>query len=53
MKLFRQKYRIESSRLSGWDYSNSGIYFITICTFGMKCFFGRIIKGEVIRSIYA
>ncbi|HAX49135.1 MAG TPA: transposase [Ignavibacteria bacterium] len=50
MTLFRKKYRIESSRLSGWDYSNSGIYFITICTFGMKCFFGKIVKGEVILS---
>ena len=50
MTLFRQKYRVESSRLSGWDYSSSGMYFITICTFGMKCFFGEIVKGEVILS---
>ena len=50
MTLFKQKYRVESTRLAGWDYSNSGIYFITICTYGMKCFFGKIEKGEMILS---
>ncbi len=32
MTKFRNKYRIESARLQGWDYRNPGAYFITICT---------------------
>jgi len=39
------KYRIESTRLSGWDYSNNGFYFITICTKKHKNFFGKIKNG--------
>ena len=50
MTLFKQKYRVESTRLTGWDYSSSGVYFITICTYGMKCYFGEIEKGEMILS---
>jgi putative transposase len=50
MALFSKKYRIESSRLKGWDYTSSGLYFITICTYGMMCIFGKIQKGEVILS---
>ncbi|MGD1922416.1 MAG: hypothetical protein ACFCAD_28110 [Pleurocapsa sp.] len=29
---FKGKYRIASARLQSWDYSSSGIYFITICS---------------------
>jgi REP element-mobilizing transposase RayT len=50
MTLFSSKYRVESARLNGWDYSNTGLYYITICTYGMKKFFGKILKGEVILS---
>jgi putative transposase len=32
MTLFLNKYRIESARLAGWDYSAPGYYFITVCT---------------------
>ncbi len=45
MSLYKNKYRIESSRLSGWDYSNNGFYFITICTKKHKNFFGKIKNG--------
>ncbi len=31
-KKFNNKYRIESTRLKGWDYSKGGKYFITILT---------------------
>ncbi|MCF7802802.1 MAG: hypothetical protein K9N46_06075 [Candidatus Marinimicrobia bacterium] len=32
----------ESSRLSGWDYSKAGWYFVTICTQDRYPFFGEI-----------
>jgi REP element-mobilizing transposase RayT len=50
MTLFNNKYRVESARLKGWDYSNTGLYYITICTYGMKKFFGEIVNGNVILS---
>jgi putative transposase len=43
--LFREKYRIKSIRLSNWDYSANGFYFITICTNNMECVFGEIKNG--------
>jgi REP element-mobilizing transposase RayT len=42
MKLFKNKYRIDSTRLKSWDYGSDGYYFITICTKGRKHFFGKI-----------
>jgi hypothetical protein len=29
---YKNKYRIESARLPGWDYRTPGWYFVTICT---------------------
>ena len=40
--LFRNKYRNESFRLTGNDYSSGGKYFITICTQRMVSYFGNI-----------
>jgi len=37
-----KKYRIESTRLKHWDYSNPGMYFITICTHNFVEWFGTI-----------
>jgi len=28
---FKNKYRVSSTRLTGYDYSQNGLYFITIC----------------------
>ena len=42
---YKNKYRIESSRLKYWDYSSRGIYFITICTKNKQHFFGYIKNG--------
>jgi hypothetical protein len=39
--LFQSQYRVESARLSNWDYSASGWYFVTICTQKKACSFGR------------
>lgn len=32
-------------RLKGYDYSENGYYFITICTDNMKCYFGSVGRG--------
>jgi len=29
-------------RLQNYDYSQNGMYFVTICTHNKKCFFGRV-----------
>ncbi len=38
----------KSIRLKGYDYSQAGLYFITICTQNRECLFGNIINGEMI-----
>ena len=45
---FRNKYRIPSNRLRGWDYAGSGHYYITIVTAGRDRIFGEIVNGEMI-----
>ena len=42
MSLFQDKYRVESIRLHGYDYSQNGMYFVTVCTNDRVCLFGRI-----------
>ncbi|MDF1500849.1 MAG: transposase [Anaerolineales bacterium] len=36
-----------SIRLPGYDYSQPGAYFVTICTQGRACVFGEIVDGEM------
>lgn len=48
--LFRNKYRIEPSRLKGHDYSKGSSYFITICTQGKTNWFGNILNQQMILS---
>lgn len=50
MTIFTNKYRVESSRLKGWDYSNSAAYYVTICTKDMSKHFGEIDRGKVLFS---
>ena len=50
MALFKNKYRTDSIRLKGWDYRNSGYYFVTICTKDRHPYFGQIVKGEMCLS---
>jgi len=47
MALFRKKYRIESARKPGWDYTLPGWYFVTICTQGKKPHFARVANATV------
>jgi REP element-mobilizing transposase RayT len=37
-----------SIRLKGYDYSQAGLYFVTICCQNMICCFGKIKNGEMI-----
>jgi REP element-mobilizing transposase RayT len=39
---FRNKYRVSSARAQWWNYSNTGIYFITVCAYRHECLFGDI-----------
>jgi REP element-mobilizing transposase RayT len=39
-----------SIRLPEYDYSQEGIYYITICTQGRKCLFGEIRNGKIALS---
>lgn len=47
MTLFREKYRIESARKPGWDYTLPGSYFVTICTHEKKPYFGCVANATV------
>jgi putative transposase len=42
-----EKHHRRSIRLKGYDYTQPGAYFITICTQGRECLFGEIIDGEM------
>lgn len=53
MTLFKNKYRIESTRLPGYDYSSNGAYFITICTKNRIHHFGEIEDGNLIETFQA
>jgi REP element-mobilizing transposase RayT len=38
----------KSIRLKGYDYSQAGLYFITICVQDRLCLFGEIVDGKMI-----
>jgi REP element-mobilizing transposase RayT len=37
-----------SIRLKGYDYSQAGLYFVTICVQNRECVFGKIADNEMI-----
>lgn len=39
---YENKYRVQSTRLNGWDYGSHGLYFVTVCTKGRMPYFGQI-----------
>jgi putative transposase len=47
MLLYQDKYRIESTRLRGWDYRSIGWYFVTICARSHAHIFGQVETGVV------
>ncbi|MBD2721657.1 hypothetical protein IC234_05910 [Hymenobacter sp. BT189] len=40
---FNDRFRIASARWAGYDYSQNGAYFVTICTLNRARYFGEII----------
>jgi putative transposase len=47
MTLFKNKCRVESTRLKDWDYSNNAAYFVTMCAKHMRCYFGKVVDGKI------
>ncbi|OGI20723.1 MAG: hypothetical protein A3B68_09300 [Candidatus Melainabacteria bacterium RIFCSPHIGHO2_02_FULL_34_12] len=41
-ELFKNKYRIKSTRLKNYDYSSNGTYYVTICTKNRECCLGAV-----------
>jgi len=48
MKFNPEKHHRHSFRLKGYDYSQTGAYFVTICTQDRECFFGDVIDNRMI-----
>jgi putative transposase len=47
---FQNKYRIPSNRLKNWDYGSNAVYYVTLCTKNRECWFGKVIKDEMVLS---
>lgn len=47
MKDILNPHQRKSIRLPGYDYSQTGVYFVTICTQNRECMFGDIVDGEM------
>jgi putative transposase len=47
---FQNQYRIPSARASWWNYSQNGLYFITICTANREPILGKIVNTEMVLS---
>jgi hypothetical protein len=43
----KDKHHRRSIRLPGYDYSQPGAYFVTICAYQRQCLFGEIIDGQM------
>ena len=48
MKYNPEYHHRQSIRLRGYDYSQSGAYFVTICTYKKQCWFGEIRNSKMI-----
>ena len=47
MKLYKNKYRSDTTRLKCWDYTNPWWYYITICAKHHKEWFGEIRNSKI------
>ncbi len=60
MKFGPHKHHHHSIRLRGYNYSQAGAYFVTICTRNRQCLFGEIVDGvmqlnnvgEIVKSVW-
>jgi putative transposase len=50
MDKYLNKYRTPTARATWWNYANTGLYFITICTDNREQYFGKIENGKMILS---
>ena len=50
MKYDPDRHHRKSIRLKGYDYSQAGLYFITICTQHQQCLFGHVAKGQMVMN---
>ena len=48
MKYNPEHHHRRSIRIQGYDYSKTGIYFVTICTHQRQCLFGEIRNEKMI-----
>ena len=48
MKYNPEIHHRRSIRLKGYDYSQPGAYFVTICTHERECLFGEIVNNEMV-----
>ena len=46
------KHHRKSIRLAGYDYSQAGLYFVTICCKGKICRFGHVENGTMVLNEY-
>jgi len=47
METNRNRHPRRSIRLQGFDYSQPGAYFVTVCTRERACLFGDVVDGEM------
>jgi putative transposase len=47
MRYDPQKHHRRSIRLKGYDYTQPGAYYVTLCTKRKQCLFGDVVKGEM------
>jgi len=47
MKYDPEKHHRRSVRLNGYDYGQSGAYFVTVCAQDRQCLFGEVVDGEI------
>jgi REP element-mobilizing transposase RayT len=52
MKYDPDKHHRRSIRLKGYNYAQSGAYFVTICTWQRQCLFGEIINKKMHLNTY-
>ena len=50
MTKYKDKYKIESTRLKDFDYSQVGFYFFTICTYNRIKYFGEVKDNKLVIS---
>ena len=52
MAYVAEKHHRRSIRLQGYDYSQVGMYFVTVCTEERESLFGEVVKGEMVENEY-